>query len=660
MSRRDRDEIDDMFDLAAPAVEDDLVARLIPEKTSHEHQQLLDESGIVPLPASGIELRGAAAAAASSSSSPNSSNNTIIVGRGNELKIPFRIDCGRLSNAHAKFKIEFQTFSDGSVVPRVCVIDTSTNGVWLNGQRLPKNEPHQLKDGDVVCLLKPQPGQIYFPFVFSQKQQQQQHHRDAISTSAFTVSGITDLLSSSNTNEKQKNDFISEITCSICMGTYTQPTCVMPCLHTFCGPCVRRFVAESLKRSATAAAIGGGGDKSGKVKVRCPDCRGAIAGHSVNHKVQSLIQQVTAANAEYKRDGDDIVELERAAVEAEEAAKKAGVVTFDLAAIDKARRKKQKKKEKKQGLFRDASDDDDDDEGGDDEFDDNDGDDDDELFGVGGGLDFLGAAAAGLRAFAAGAFAPLQFAFQATDRANKKSACGQCANADPVDGFRCPPGGNHLTCKFCTKVFPDRPLAAAAAAAAAVVAVAADNADLQQQQQRQLRGPQRCGCCSGAFCDAYCGPCAHPAGRNALQKMQDYNAVGSDPVRGSLPIAFLYKGNVIEQQILIQYLQDNNITPKEAWQTCLEKFKAGAWTLDITAGGGGIITANTPLCKMCAEKVFASLLVHYRIAVPRDQWPAAVGARADCWYGLECRTQHHNQAHAQKLNHVCIPRKGKE
>ncbi|KZV84865.1 hypothetical protein EXIGLDRAFT_726679 [Exidia glandulosa HHB12029] len=28
--------------------------------------------------------------------------------------------------------------------------------------------------------------------------------------------------------------------------------------------------------------------------------------------------------------------------------------------------------------------------------------------------------------------------------------------------------------------------------------------------------------------------------------------------------------------------------------------------------------------------------------------------REDCWYGYECRTQTHNPAHAQKLNHLCV------
>ncbi|KVI00489.1 hypothetical protein Ccrd_021263 [Cynara cardunculus var. scolymus] len=32
--------------------------------------------------------------------------------------------------------------------------------------------------------------------------------------------------------------------------------------------------------------------------------------------------------------------------------------------------------------------------------------------------------------------------------------------------------------------------------------------------------------------------------------------------------------------------------------------------------------------------------------------------REDCWYGYTCRTQHHNEDHARKRNHVCRPTRG--
>ncbi|KAL6542349.1 hypothetical protein OROMI_023951 [Orobanche minor] len=39
--------------------------------------------------------------------------------------------------------------------------------------------------------------------------------------------------------------------------------------------------------------------------------------------------------------------------------------------------------------------------------------------------------------------------------------------------------------------------------------------------------------------------------------------------------------------------------------------------------------------------------------------PEAV-QRQDCWYGYGCRTQHHNEEHARKRNHVCRPTRDSE
>uniref|UniRef100_A0A453HHX4 Aprataxin and PNK-like factor PBZ domain-containing protein n=1 Tax=Aegilops tauschii subsp. strangulata TaxID=200361 RepID=A0A453HHX4_AEGTS len=38
--------------------------------------------------------------------------------------------------------------------------------------------------------------------------------------------------------------------------------------------------------------------------------------------------------------------------------------------------------------------------------------------------------------------------------------------------------------------------------------------------------------------------------------------------------------------------------------------------------------------------------------------PADAADRDSCWYGFMCRTQHHRQDHAKKLNHVCRPTRG--
>ena len=44
------------------------------------------------------------------------------------------------------------------------ICDQSTNGTWLNGERLTKNSPHELQSGDIVTLLSA--ANIEFALVF--------------------------------------------------------------------------------------------------------------------------------------------------------------------------------------------------------------------------------------------------------------------------------------------------------------------------------------------------------------------------------------------------------------------------------------------------------------------------------------------------------------
>ncbi|RWR85538.1 E3 ubiquitin-protein ligase CHFR [Cinnamomum micranthum f. kanehirae] len=70
------------------------------------------------------------------------------------------------------------------------------------------------------------------------------------------------------------------------------------------------------------------------------------------------------------------------------------------------------------------------------------------------------------------------------------------------------------------------------------------------------------------------------------------------------------------------------------------------------------ITVGTFLCYDCYEKLVAFLLYWYRVSMPKHLLPPDASQREDCWYGYECRTQHHSEDHAQKRNHVCRPTRG--
>ncbi|KAK6923670.1 E3 ubiquitin-protein ligase CHFR, cysteine rich domain with multizinc binding, partial [Dillenia turbinata] len=70
------------------------------------------------------------------------------------------------------------------------------------------------------------------------------------------------------------------------------------------------------------------------------------------------------------------------------------------------------------------------------------------------------------------------------------------------------------------------------------------------------------------------------------------------------------------------------------------------------------ITATTHICRDCYDKLVSFLLYWFRISLPKYLLPPDASKREDCWYGYACRTQHHNEEHARKRNHVCRPTRG--
>ncbi|PRQ52582.1 hypothetical protein RchiOBHm_Chr2g0157061 [Rosa chinensis] len=66
-----------------------------------------------------------------------------------------------------------------------------------------------------------------------------------------------------------------------------------------------------------------------------------------------------------------------------------------------------------------------------------------------------------------------------------------------------------------------------------------------------------------------------------------------------------------------------------------------------------LITSGTYTCSDCYEKLIAFLLYWFRVSVSAPHLPPDASKRENCWYGYACRTQHHNEDHARKRNHVC-------
>jgi len=72
--------------------------------------------------------------------------------------------------------------------------------------------------------------------------------------------------------------------------------------------------------------------------------------------------------------------------------------------------------------------------------------------------------------------------------------------------------------------------------------------------------------------------------------------------------------------------------------------KSGSWK-DVAA------------CHPCALDVLLAATYAARERISERELPGAARDRADCWYGRYCRTQRSKPAHAEKLNHICEPKK---
>ncbi|KAH9586283.1 zinc finger protein [Trypanosoma melophagium] len=223
--------------------------------------------------------------------------------------------------------------------------------------------------------------------------------------------------------------------------------------------------------------------------------------------------------------------------------------------------------------------------------------------------------------------APVHYRRNTCGHFRPAGSCRHCEAASTVDGYSCPDGGLHQLCVECRRLFPQRPL---------------------------CNRPQCCQLCNTPHCNLYYeeeGGCPSGGG-GGLTRLCEYHPPSSLPHK-------TFGGNMVEQSILSRYLSSKGIRIEAVWEECMSKMQAKDWIPDITCVNDEL-TADSALCEGCMEAVFASLLFHYRRAIPNGDLPETVTKRANCWYGVNCRTQFHKTQHANNYNHICYQEKRKE
>ena len=588
-----------------------------------------------------------------------------IIGRSKEISHDLRVDHPRLSNKHCKLILEH-------VTGKVFLVDTSTNGVFINDVRVTKNERVLLSSADSIRFVNDKIGvsvdigsngqKVCTAFIY----QQVKRTGSAIITPAAITKMTGDTMDVAGVAVRKiqaanipkdpsapvgLSDMEDDLTCSITLSLLYNPYMVLPCLHCFSGHAISKWIDQG--------------------KRACPECRGVISQVRPSHKVNNLLtkfidQHKNTPGFQYYTDD------EMAAMIGENTIPTGG-----------------------KALKRNHVDDDEDYDDDDEEYSDSDQSDDD--YNGGGGFgnntnQFSPGYTAnfGYNGYnAGGGFGFGQFG---------SNNCPQCHTPSAVDGYKCNGlSAPHHPCKSCHIRFPNRPLS-----------------DI----------PQTCFLCSQPFCDAYLsaipmpgvppttttttttttssgqaesadndapapgvvstisntpyipgGACRNEAGRKMFKKVRDHHME-------DLP-ASLFSGNTIEQSILSTYLSNQGSIPNgsalnfnsplgvmshqgttpftvpNVWRLCVVNLENGTWIPELVSIKGPV-KADSYVCRPCCQRIFAAQLYHYRRAISPGDLPNSIANRPSCWHGSKCRTQFHNHEHAQKYNHVCPQEKRKE
>ena len=370
-------------------------------------------------------------------------------------------------------------------------------------------------------------------------------------TTASAAASSSSTSSSSSSSSSIANPKIEEeLQCVICQLLFYKAVTLLPCLHTFCGPCLSMWTANQ--------------------KTTCPTCRQAVDAVQKNHTINNLLEAYLEQNPSLKRTAEDMEELDKVNIFKEN--------STQLRKPGRGGRGRGRR-------FRNHSDEEEDSFSGSSDMD-YDTEEEEDL-----GLGIL--------------------------HPRNIPRCLECTAAGP-DGFQCPAwNGPHIPCAFCNRVMP-------------------------------VRGPdcqrvQKCQGCDRVACDKYWETgCTALHGK--LGKIKDWQMV-------QIPAQCLNR-NVVEKEILQEYMQSKNLSAQDVWRACVAKLEAAEFTCDklltrIQA------TSEHILCRNCATIVFTDLLYQYRASIPKEELPEWVGRRVDCWYGRHCRTQGRNPDHARRLNHIC-------
>jgi len=191
----------------------------------------------------------------------------------------------RLSGTHTKITKEGN---------KAYVYDLSTNGTYLEDNKLGKNAKSELSSGAKFYLLHPSKvgNDDILGYVFA-------YANDDISDLKQNR-GDSQQASSNGQNNSQQNDQMQkqlkladelgeEMQCSICIDYVYQCVTLIPCLHNFCAACFSDWMKKS---------------------DACPQCRDEVAEVKKNAAINNMVEKFLAAHPDKKRSAQEYAAMD--------------------------------------------------------------------------------------------------------------------------------------------------------------------------------------------------------------------------------------------------------------------------------------------------------------------------------------------------------------
>jgi E3 ubiquitin-protein ligase CHFR len=164
----------------------------------------------------------------------------------------WRTDDRRVSTNHCE--ISWNSNASCSETSITCV-DNSTNGTFINGKRLGKGKSAVLRSGDVIALVVDVPD-MTFKFQSTVVEQSTEMPITRLDTTIVESDDVDDDASAA---AKTSSKIGEEISCGICCSILYKCVALVPCMHNFCGPCMREW-------------------SDSRYRAPCPKCRSKVVG----------------------------------------------------------------------------------------------------------------------------------------------------------------------------------------------------------------------------------------------------------------------------------------------------------------------------------------------------------------------------------------------